>query len=122
MNYNRSCEYTTQVRDTPILPCVKKPLPAPHVASLPVPPLSVDQTRSTAMETASALRALASRIESVERARASAPPAEQPALDSAITGLRKQLDEGVEEYGTLVAAAGLTSSGSWPYASGTSAW
>ncbi len=75
-------------------------------ADVPVPPLSVDQTRSTAMETASALRALASRIESVERARASAPPAEQPALDSAITGLRKQLDEGVEEYGTLVAAAG----------------
>ena len=76
--------------------------------SAPVPPLTVEQTRSTAAETASALRALASRIESVERARASAPAAERPALDSAIAGLREQLEDGVEEYGALVAAAGRT--------------
>ncbi|CAM3174507.1 hypothetical protein SAXI111661_21415 [Saccharomonospora xinjiangensis] len=72
----------------------------------PVPALSVEQTRATAAEAATALRALAARIESVERAKVSAPAGEQPALNTAIASLRAQLDDGVEEYGALVAAAG----------------
>ncbi len=85
----------------------------------PVPQLSVEQTRSTAEEAAAALRTLAARIESVERARASAPASEHAALDAAVAELRGQLDEGVEEYGSLVAAAGravAASSGGVPQA------
>lgn len=71
-----------------------------------VPELSVEDARATAEEAAKALRALAARVRSVERARESAPPAERAALDSAIDTLRTQLDDGLNGYGALVAAAG----------------
>lgn len=68
--------------------------------------ISCEQTRSTADDAASALRALAARIQAVERARASTPAGEQGALDSAVGQLGEQLDEGLDGYGSLVAAAG----------------
>lgn len=71
-----------------------------------VPEMSVADARATATEAADALRALAARVQSIERARASAPEAERPALDSAIRTLRTQLDDGLDGYGALVAAAG----------------
>jgi hypothetical protein len=71
-----------------------------------VPEVSVEDARATAGEAAAALRRLALRVQSIERARAAAPAAEGPALDSAIATLREQLDDGVEGYGVLVAAAG----------------
>lgn len=71
-----------------------------------VPSLSVEDARATATEAAAALRALADRVRSIERARDSAPVADRPALDSAITALREQLDDGLDAYGALIAAAG----------------
>ncbi|MTD54133.1 phage shock envelope stress response protein PspM [Amycolatopsis pithecellobii] len=71
-----------------------------------VPDESVDEARTTAAEAASALRALAGRIQAIERARGSAPAGERKALDAAIRTLREQLDDGLDSYGALVAAAG----------------
>lgn len=71
-----------------------------------VPELSVEDARATADEAAKALRALAARVQSIERARESAPAAERTALDSAVDTLRTQLDDGLNGYGALVAAAG----------------
>jgi hypothetical protein len=76
------------------------------VASSLVPQDSVENAQATAAEAAAALRALAGRIEAIERARAAAPAAERKALDSAIKTLREQLDDGLDNYGTLIAAAG----------------
>lgn len=81
-------------------------LESPHGTSGATPEMSVDDARATAAEAASALRALAARVESIERARRSAPEDERAGLDSAVASLRTQLDEGLDEYGTLVAAAG----------------
>ncbi|HKN54453.1 MAG TPA: hypothetical protein VJX66_18270, partial [Amycolatopsis sp.] len=61
--------------------------------------------RQTAEEAAGALRALAGRIQAIERGRNAAPAREQAALDAAVRKLREQLDEGIEGYGELVAAA-----------------
>ena len=69
-------------------------------------PESVGLARSTAADAASALRGLASRIEAIERARNSSPAGERKALDAAIKNLLEQLDDGLDDFGTLVAAAG----------------
>ena len=71
-----------------------------------VPEVAVADARTTATEAANALRGLAMRIQSIERARNAAPAGERAALDAAISTLREQLDDGVERFGTLVAAAG----------------
>ncbi|MBB4682768.1 phage shock envelope stress response protein PspM [Amycolatopsis jiangsuensis] len=68
--------------------------------------VSVADARRTADEAALALRALAGRVQAIERGRNSAPQRERPALDAAVAKLREQLDDGVEGYGGLVAAAG----------------
>ncbi|NIJ12812.1 sulfur carrier protein ThiS [Saccharomonospora amisosensis] len=78
----------------------------PHGVAAAVPELSVQDARATADEAAKALRALAARVQSIERARESAPAAERAELDSAVSTLRAQLDDGLDGYGTLVAAAG----------------
>jgi hypothetical protein len=71
-----------------------------------VPELSVSEARSTAGEASAALRALARRIESIERARRNAPAGERSSLDAAVRTLCEQLDEGLQEFAALVAAAG----------------
>lgn len=71
-----------------------------------VPDISVEDARSTAADAASALRALADRLQAIERARNSAPAGERRALDAAIRTLREQLDDGLDDYGALIAAAG----------------
>ncbi|MFF0144835.1 hypothetical protein ATK36_5766 [Amycolatopsis sulphurea] len=71
-----------------------------------VPEVSVADARRTADEAAQALRALAARIQAIERGRNSAPERERAALDTAVGTLREQLDDGVDGYGGLVAAAG----------------
>lgn len=77
-----------------------------HGVPAPVSELSVEDARTTAAEAAAALRGLAARVESIERARESAPPGEREALDSAVATLRTQLDDGLDGFGALVAAAG----------------
>ncbi|HVV10408.1 phage shock envelope stress response protein PspM [Amycolatopsis sp.] len=67
---------------------------------------SVEDARKTAGEAAAALRALADRVQAVERARDSAPAADRKALDSAVKNLADQLNEGLDDYSGLVAAAG----------------
>ncbi|MFD4193004.1 MULTISPECIES: phage shock envelope stress response protein PspM [Amycolatopsis] len=76
------------------------------LGAAPVPEYSVADARSTAAEAATALRALALRIQSIERARDAAPAGERAALESAVATLREQLDDGVESFAALVAAAG----------------
>ncbi|WP_116205678.1 phage shock envelope stress response protein PspM [Amycolatopsis circi] len=71
-----------------------------------VPEVSVADARATADEAARALRGLAERIQAIERGRNSAPERERSALQAAVTKLREQLDDGLEGYGGLVAAAG----------------
>lgn len=68
--------------------------------------ISVEDARATAADAAGALRGLAGRIQAIERARNSAPAGERKALESAIRALREQLDDGLDDYGALVAAAG----------------
>jgi hypothetical protein len=76
------------------------------VGSTGVPEVSVEDARNTAREAAAALRGLAARIQAIERARRTSPASEASALDSAVSTLREQLDDGIEGYGGLVAAAG----------------
>lgn len=71
-----------------------------------VPETSVDDARATAVEAATTLRGLAARIQAVERARNASPAGERAALDAAVNTLREQLEDGLDGYGTLVAAAG----------------
>jgi hypothetical protein len=71
-----------------------------------MPADSVEQARTTGIEAASALRSVADRLQAVERAREHAPVAERPALDEAIGRIVAQLDDGMDGYGTLIAAAG----------------
>ncbi|WP_106176989.1 phage shock envelope stress response protein PspM [Prauserella shujinwangii] len=80
-------------------------VPAPG-APAAVPEVSVEDARATATEAAATLRGLAARIQAVERARDTASAADRPALESAVHALREQLDDGVEGYAGLVAAAG----------------
>ncbi|ADJ48013.1 hypothetical protein AMES_6188 [Amycolatopsis mediterranei S699] len=72
----------------------------------PVSEVSVADARQTATEAAAALRGLAARIQAIERGRDSAPAREKAALDAAVAKLREQLDDGLEGYRGLVAAAG----------------
>ncbi|WIX93066.1 hypothetical protein [Amycolatopsis sp. DG1A-15b] len=74
----------------------------------PVSEVSVADARQTATEAAAALRGLAARIHAIERGRDSAPAREKAALDAAVAKLREQLDDGLEGYRGLVAAAGHT--------------
>ncbi len=78
------------------------------LGTMPVSEIAVADARATATEAAQALRGLAGRIQAIERGRDSAPQREKGALDAAITQLREQLDDGVDGYGGLVAAAGHT--------------
>jgi hypothetical protein len=78
------------------------------VGTTPVSGVSVADARQTADEAAAALRGLAGRIQAIERGRDAAPAREQAALGAAVTKLREQLDDGLEGYGGLVAAAGHT--------------
>jgi hypothetical protein len=71
-----------------------------------VPADSVEHARATGVEAASALREVAAQLEAVERACELAPPADRSTLDDGVRRLRAQLDEGLEGYGSLVAAAG----------------
>jgi hypothetical protein len=71
-----------------------------------VPRASLDQAAATGAEAAAALRNVAAALHAVERAREHAPAPDRAALQEAITGMRARLDEGLEEYGTLIAAAG----------------
>ncbi|MDT8914840.1 hypothetical protein NYF13_28590 [Amycolatopsis sp. PS_44_ISF1] len=80
-------------------------VPSP-LGTLPVPEISVADARATAEQAAQALRGLAGRIQAIERGRNSAPSRERGALDAAVGKLREQLDDGIEGYGGLVAAAG----------------
>ncbi|WP_436500994.1 phage shock envelope stress response protein PspM [Actinokineospora sp. HUAS TT18] len=71
-----------------------------------VPRDSVTQARTTGTEAATALRALAAQLHAVERARDHAPLGDRQALSAGVDRLRYQLDEGLDGYGRLVAAAG----------------
>jgi hypothetical protein len=75
---------------------------------MPVSEIAVADARTTAAEAAQALRGLAGRIQAIERGRDAAPERERGALDAAIKQLREQLDDGLDGYGGLVAAAGHT--------------
>jgi hypothetical protein len=82
-------------------------LSAPATAGMTaIPAASVADARTSATEAAAALRGLAARIVAIERARNASPVSERGALDSAVGTLREQLDDGLEGYGGLVAAAG----------------
>ncbi|SFW76434.1 phage shock envelope stress response protein PspM [Amycolatopsis australiensis] len=78
------------------------------LGTTPVSEVSVADARQTATDAAAALRGLAARIQAIERGRNSAPAREQAALDAAVAKLREQLEDGLEGYRGLVAAAGHT--------------
>src|SRR6266545_3611584 len=71
-----------------------------------VPSESVEHTRRTGAEAALVLRRVAAQLHAVERARDHSPPLERGPLADAVRALRAQLDEGVDGYRSLVAAAG----------------
>lgn len=75
-------------------------------ASVPVE--SVAQAQTTGAEAATALRAVAGQLVAVELARDHAPPLERGPLVEGVQRLREQLDEGLDGYRSLVAAAGRT--------------
>ncbi len=68
--------------------------------------VAVTEARGTADATARELRHGADRLVAVEAAREHAPSEQRVQLDEDVRRLRGELDEGVEEYGKLVAAAG----------------
>lgn len=69
-------------------------------------PDSIEHTRRIGGEAAAALRAVAAQLYAVERARDHAPPLERGQLADAVRQLRGQLDQGLDGYCGLVAAAG----------------
>jgi hypothetical protein len=71
-----------------------------------VPTDSVEQARATGAEASSAIRAVSRQLQAVERARDTAPPLDRAPLVEGVRRLRAQLDEGVDGYCGLVAAAG----------------
>ncbi|HEY0447497.1 phage shock envelope stress response protein PspM [Actinophytocola sp.] len=71
-----------------------------------VPLESVAQAQATSNEAATALRAVSAQLVAVELARDHAPPLERGPLIEGIQRLRAQLDEGLDGYRSLVAAAG----------------
>lgn len=78
----------------------------PAGTSAGVPEVSIADARGTAAGAADALRGLSRRIEAIESARDAAPVSERGALDAALETLVQQLDDGLDDYGSLVAAAG----------------
>ncbi|CAM05060.1 hypothetical protein A8924_6220 [Saccharopolyspora erythraea NRRL 2338] len=62
--------------------------------------------RATADQTATALRQVAARLQAVEAAIQHAPASDRPALEDDVRKLRAELDEGIDTYCGLVAAAG----------------
>ncbi|MHA6805205.1 phage shock envelope stress response protein PspM [Salinifilum ghardaiensis] len=68
--------------------------------------VAVTEARGTADATARELRHGADRLVAVEAAREHVPDEQRAQLDEDVRRLRGELDEGVEEYGKLVAAAG----------------
>lgn len=76
------------------------------LTQIAVPGETVADARATAVEAAAALRGAAAQVIAVERARDIAPRSECAALQDGIDRLRVQLDEGLDGYGALVAAAG----------------
>ncbi|MGH3949969.1 MAG: phage shock envelope stress response protein PspM [Pseudonocardiaceae bacterium] len=74
--------------------------------SATVPEVSVADARSTSSQAAAVLRGLGRRVEAVERAREAAPAGERAALQAAVRTLCDQLEDGLDDYGRLVAAAG----------------
>jgi hypothetical protein len=71
-----------------------------------VPLESVAEAERTGAEAAQALRAVAAQLAAVELARDHAPAMERGALIDGVRRLREQLDEGLNGYRGLVAAAG----------------
>ncbi|ROP40851.1 phage shock envelope stress response protein PspM [Saccharothrix texasensis] len=71
-----------------------------------IPTDSVEQARATGAEAVSAIRAVSRQLQAVERARDTAPPLDRAPLVEGVRRLRTQLDEGVDGYCGLVAAAG----------------
>ncbi|MEV4316362.1 hypothetical protein [Actinocrispum sp. NPDC049592] len=71
-----------------------------------VPKDTVDHARATGAEAAGALREVAAQLQSVERARDIAPAHERGPLADGVRRLREQLDQGLDGYGSLIAAAG----------------
>lgn len=71
-----------------------------------VPLDSVEHAERTGAEAAQALRAVAAQLAAVELARDHAPPMERAPLIDGVRRLRDQLDEGLNGYRSLVAAAG----------------
>ncbi|MFI7676690.1 hypothetical protein [Actinophytocola sp. NPDC049390] len=71
-----------------------------------VPFDSVAHAEQTGAEAAQALRAVAAQLAAVELARDHAPPMERGPLIEGVRRLREQLDEGLNGYRSLVAAAG----------------
>lgn len=67
---------------------------------------AVTDAAGTARQAAATLRAVAAKLTAVERARNAAPPLHRGPLSEDIRRLRAELDEGVDGYGELVAAAG----------------
>jgi hypothetical protein len=74
--------------------------------STSVPVESVAHVEATSSEAATALRAVAAQLVAVELARDHAPPLERGPLVDGVARLREQLDEGLDGYRSLVAAAG----------------
>ncbi len=77
-------------------------------AGLPasVPVESVAQAQATGAEAATALRGVAAQLVAVEVARDHAPPLERGPLVEGVGRLREQVEEGLDGYRSLVAAAG----------------
>lgn len=71
-----------------------------------VPTDSVEQARATGTEASAAIRAVSRQLQAVERARDTAPPLDRAPLVEGVRRLRAQLDEGVDGFCGLVAAAG----------------
>ena len=71
-----------------------------------VPPDTVQHARDTGTEAATTIREVADQLQALERARDLAPARDRGPLDEAVRGLRGQLDEGLDGYGSLIAAAG----------------
>ncbi|NYH78009.1 hypothetical protein FHR84_001331 [Actinopolyspora biskrensis] len=66
----------------------------------------VSGARSTGADVAAALRSVADRLEAVEDTVEHAPGEQRRELEEEIRRMRSELDDGVERYGALVAAAG----------------
>ncbi|OLR94168.1 phage shock envelope stress response protein PspM [Actinokineospora bangkokensis] len=71
-----------------------------------VPPEDVEHARRSGAEAHRALDGVAAQLQAVERARDHAPARDKGHLTEGVRALRRQLDEGVDGYCGLVAAAG----------------